>query len=58
MQVKKAFPNPNEPLFVACNAGGRAAQAYAALGEAGYTNVKNYSGGWKAWSEAGYPVEK
>jgi rhodanese-related sulfurtransferase len=30
---------------------------YQALEEAGYTNLRRYSGGVQGWQEAGYPLE-
>lgn len=49
--------NPNEPIIVYCASGTRGNLVMAALGVLGYTNVKNLSGGIKAWQSAGYPVQ-
>lgn len=58
VQVEAAFPNRDEALVVACKAGNRSTKAIAALGDAGYTNLKNFIGGWDAWAAAGLPQEK
>ena len=46
----------DQPVLVYCASGHRAGMATAALRELGYDNVKAFSGGWKAWSEAGGEV--
>jgi rhodanese-related sulfurtransferase len=46
----------DQPVLVYCASGHRAGMATAALRELGYDNVKAFSGGWKAWSEAGEEV--
>ena len=46
----------DEPLYVICRSGSRAAKACDAIGEAGFHNVVNVEGGTQAWEEAGYSV--
>ena len=46
----------NTPMIVYCAAGTRGNYALSLLKLAGYTNVKNMSGGFNAWKAAGYPV--
>ena len=41
----------NKPIAVICRAGGRSAQAVALLKEAGFENVVNVKGGFKAWCD-------
>lgn len=45
-----------QPLYVICRSGARAAQACAKLHAAGFTNVVNVEGGTLAWDQAGLPV--
>ena len=46
------------PLIMVCASGSRAANAAATAKKLGYANVQVLSGGIKAWSAAGMPVEK
>ncbi len=43
------------PMIVYCAAGTRGNFALALLKLAGYENVRNMSGGFNAWKEAGFP---
>lgn len=44
--------NPAEDIVVHCKVGGRSAQAYDMLQQAGYTRIKNLKGGILAWADA------
>ena len=44
------------PILVYCAAGTRGQWGLAYLTSLGYTNVQNLSGGFRAWTEAGYPT--
>jgi rhodanese-related sulfurtransferase len=44
------------PMIVYCAAGTRGMWALSLLKLAGYTNVRNMSGGFNAWKAAGYPI--
>src|SRR5881397_2759907 len=44
-------------LILYCGGGYRSALAADVLQRMGYTNVWSMAGGWKAWKEAGAPVE-
>ena len=55
--VEAAFPDLDAPLVLYCGGGYRSALAARSLGEMGYTNVRSMDGGWRAWTEAGYPTE-
>lgn len=44
--------NPAEDIVVHCKVGGRSAQAYDVLQQAGYTRIKNLKGGILAWADA------
>ncbi len=46
----------DEPLYVICQSGSRAAKACQAFLDAGYTNAVSVEGGTQAWEEAGLPV--
>lgn len=46
----------DEPFYVICRSGDRAAQACRRLVEAGYSNVVHVEGGTLAWERAGLPV--
>jgi rhodanese-related sulfurtransferase len=54
--VMSARPDADEPLYVICQSGGRAAKACEAFVAAGFRNVVNVEGGTGAWDEAGLPV--
>lgn len=55
--IEKLAPDPNEELILYCGGGFRAVLAADSLQKMGYTNVKSVAGGWRAWQEAGAPVE-
>jgi rhodanese-related sulfurtransferase len=44
-------------VLLYCGGGYRSALAADALQRMGYTNVWSVAGGWRAWQEAGAPVE-
>jgi rhodanese-related sulfurtransferase len=46
----------DEPLYVICQSGGRAAKAIERFHSAGFHNVFNIAGGTTAWEHAGLPV--
>ena len=48
----------DDPIYVICQSGTRAAQACRRLDEAGVANVFNIEGGTAAWTRAGLPVER
>jgi rhodanese-related sulfurtransferase len=48
----------NTPMIIYCAAGTRGNWALSLLKLAGYTNVRNMSGGFNAWKAAGYPIEE
>ena len=49
-EVEMKFPRKDCPLLIGCAAGGRSAKASATLREAGYTNIADLEGGFKAWA--------
>jgi rhodanese-related sulfurtransferase len=45
-------------MVLYCGGGFRSALVAEALGKMGYRNAISLDGGWRAWNEAGLPVEK
>jgi len=45
-------------IVLYCGGGYRSALSAESLGKMGYTNVWSLAGGWRAWQQAGLPVEK
>lgn len=56
--VEKAIPDRSAEIILYCGGGYRSALAADALQKMGYSNVISMDGGWKRWSELGYPVER
>ncbi|MEO5813531.1 MAG: rhodanese-like domain-containing protein [Rhodanobacter sp.] len=54
----KAELNPGSRIILHCASGGRSALAVNTLQGLGYKNVAHLDGGFKAWQEAGKPVDK
>src|SRR5450432_289922 len=55
--IEAAVPDKATELILYCGGGYRSALAGDVLQQMGYTNVFSLAGGWKAWNEAGAPVE-
>ena len=55
--IEASVPDKSTELILYCGGGYRSALAGDVLQEMGYTNVWSMAGGWKAWKEAGAPVE-
>jgi rhodanese-related sulfurtransferase len=55
--IEKTVPDKNAEMILYCGGGFRSALAADALQKMGYTNVWSMAGGWRAWNEAGAPVE-
>lgn len=56
--VEQAFPDKDAPLVLYCGGGYRSALAADNLQKMGYTNVLSMDGGWRGWTDAGFPIEK
>lgn len=56
--VEQAFPDKHAPLVLYCGGGFRSALSADNLQKMGYTSVVSMAGGWRGWTEAGFPVEK
>lgn len=55
--IVQTFPDKNTELILYCGGGYRSALAADMLQKMGYSNVFSMAGGWKAWKDAGAPVE-
>ena len=56
--VEKTVPDKSTTLVLYCGGGFRSALAGDALQRMGYANVISLDGGWRAWNQAGLPIEK
>ncbi len=45
-------------VVVYCRSGNRSGKAADLMEQARFTNIMDYDGGWSAWSQGGYPIEK
>lgn len=55
--IETKVPDHATELILYCGGGYRSALACDNLQRMGYTNVSSLAGGWKAWQDAGAPVE-
>lgn len=56
--IEKTIPDRSAPVVLYCGGGFRSALAADNLQKMGYTNVISMDGGWRGWTESGYPVTK
>lgn len=49
--------DPSKRVILHCASGGRSSLGVKALEQLGYSNIAHLDGGFKAWKEAGNPVE-
>jgi rhodanese-related sulfurtransferase len=56
--IETKVPDKGTKMVLYCGGGYRSALAADALQQMGYTNVISLDGGWRAWQQAGMPVEK
>jgi rhodanese-related sulfurtransferase len=56
--IERTIPDCAAPIVLYCGGGYRSALAAQALGQMGYTNVLSMDGGWRRWTELGYPIEQ
>ena len=56
--IEQAIPDKNAPLVLYCGGGFRSALAADNLQKMGYKNVISMDGGWRGWTEAGFPVAR
>ena len=55
--VEARIPDKSAEVILYCGGGFRSALAADNLQKMGYRNVASMAGGWRAWQEAGAPVE-
>jgi rhodanese-related sulfurtransferase len=56
--IEKAVPDKNTRVVLYCGGGYRSALAADNLQKMGYRDVISMDGGWRGWTEAGFPVVK
>lgn len=56
--IETAVPDKNAPLVLYCGGGFRSALAADNLQKMGYRKVVSMDGGWRGWTEAGFPTAK
>ena len=56
--IEAEIPDKAAQLVLYCGGGYRSALVADALQKMGYTNAISLDGGWRAWNQAGLPVEK
>lgn len=47
-----------QPIYLLCRSGARSVLAAKSLQEMGFSKVWSVSGGFQAWTDAGFPVER
>ena len=55
--VEKTVPDKQAKIVLYCGGGFRSALAADTLQKMGYRNVFSLAGGWRAWTQAGLPIE-
>ena len=53
--IEQKIADHNAPIVLYCGGGFRSALAADNVQKMGYTNVISMDGGWRGWTEAGYP---
>ena len=56
--IEKTVPDRGAQIVLYCGGGYRSALAADNLQMMGYRNVISMDGGWRGWTEAGFPVTK
>jgi len=56
--IEQKVPDKNATLVLYCGGGFRSALAADNLQKMGYKNAISMDGGWRGWTESGYPVAK
>ena len=55
--IEARVPDKNTEVILYCGGGFRSTLAADNLQKMGYTNVASMAGGWRAWKDAGAPIE-
>ena len=56
--IEKAIPDREATIVLYCGGGYRSALAADNVQKMGYKNVISMDGGWREWTEAGFPTVK
>jgi rhodanese-related sulfurtransferase len=56
--IEARVPDKNAEIILYCGGGFRSALSADNLQKMGYKNVTSMAGGWRAWQDAGAPVER
>ena len=56
--IEKAIPEKGAAIVLYCGGGFRSALAADNLQKMGYNNVISMDGGWREWTQAGFPTIK
>ena len=56
--IEKTVPDKETTVVLYCGGGFRSALAADNLQKMGYRNVISMDGGWRGWTEAGFPIIK
>ncbi|HEY3746499.1 MAG TPA: rhodanese-like domain-containing protein [Gemmatimonadaceae bacterium] len=56
--IEVRVPDKAAELILYCGGGFRSALSADNLQKMGYTNVSSMAGGWRAWKEAGAPIDE
>ena len=55
--IEQVIPEVDKKIVLYCGGGYRSALAADALQKMGYKSVFSLAGGWRAWKEAGMPID-
>ena len=55
--VERAIPDTGDEIVLYCGGGFRSALAADNLRKMGYTRVASMDGGFREWTQAGYPIQ-
>lgn len=58
LKIEQLVPDVATPVICYCGGGSRSALAVAALQDMGYGNAASMIGGFKAWQNAGLPIDR
>ena len=54
--IERTVPDKEAQIVLYCGGGFRSAIAAENLQKMGYSNVVSMDGGWRGWTEAGFPI--
>lgn len=55
--IETEVPDANAEIYLYCGGGFRSILTADNLRKMGYTNLISVDGGWRGWTESGYPIE-